>query len=183
MRHAHHAALASLLAASWMLGASAQAATPAADLFRCQRKLTTQTRALARLVAKKIHLCTERIASCKLANEIDAEDLAACVAAGAPRCTPVDGLLDANQVRRKATIDRACGGAGIPLADVVPFLGGLGFANVAADCGAATTAELTDCLLDSVRCAVEHEVFRRDPRALDSLTEAGVAASFPCVGP
>jgi xanthine dehydrogenase iron-sulfur cluster and FAD-binding subunit A len=172
------AALAMLLS----LEGTASAVTAGADLARCQRKISTQSRALAKLVAKKIHDCTDRVAACKLANEIDAADLASCVSALATRCSAVDGLLDAKQARRKAVIDGACGAA-IPLGDVTPFLGGLGFVNVAATCGATTTAELTDCLLEQTRCTAEREVFRRDPRAQDSLSEAGVGASFPCVGP
>lgn len=158
------------------------ALTPSNVLLGCQKKLETQARVYAKLVAKKVHVCTDKVAACKLADEIDAVDPTNCLAAATTKCAGVDALLDANRTRRKTSIDSRC--ALIPLADVEPFLGGLGFLMKPAACaGAVTTTALTDCLLDESRCTAEREVFRRDPRAQDSLTAVGVAASFPCVAP
>jgi hypothetical protein len=119
---------------------------------------------------------------CKLANAIDGADLPACLATTTSICSTLDTKLVDYRARRKLKIDKVCG-ALLPLGDVTPFIGGLGYGSVAAACSAASTTALTDCLLGLSRCAAEHEVFRRDPRALDSLTEVGIAASFPCVGP
>ena len=71
----------------------------------------------------------------------------------------------------------------LPLAELEPFLGGLGFFNVAANCSAVTVDDLVDCVFADSQCATERQIFRLDPRAQDSLTTAGVAASFPCVAP
>ena len=170
-----------LVALAVALPASALAATPSADLLRCQKKIETQARAFAKLVVKKITRCSEKIDACKLASEIDGDDLMSCVSAASPLCATADGVLDTNRTRRKAAIDNTC--AAIPLTDIEPFIGSLGFVNVAATCMTASTTGLTDCLLDTMRCNAERDVFRSDPRAQDSLTTAGVAASFPCTAP
>jgi hypothetical protein len=164
------------------LAGAASAATPSADLLRCQKKLEVHARAYAKYVAKKIGVCTEKVDACNLANDIDAIDPTACINAAAPICSAVDATIVANRTRRKTSIDIAC--APIPFADVQPYLGSLGFVNVVAStCMVASTTALTDCLLDTTRCTAESEVFRRDPRAQEALTAAGVAASFPCVAP
>ena len=81
----------------------------------------------------------------------------------------------------KAKAVTACGL--IPLADLEAFLGGLGFFNVSAGCSAASASDLIDCVFDDARCREERILFRLDPRAQDSLTALGIAASFPCVAP
>ena len=180
--HSHARIAIITCAVALALAAEAPAATPSADLLRCQKKIEVHARAYAKFVAKKLSACTEKIDACKLANEIDAADLMACINAATPTCSAVDATLTANRTRRKTSIDIAC--APIPLADVEPFLGSLGFVNVVAStCVVASTTALTDCLLDTTRCSAERAVFRRDPRAQDSLTAAGVAANFPCAAP
>jgi hypothetical protein len=169
------------VAALILLAPAANAVTPSADLLRCHKKLGIKARVLAKLTIKKMQVCTEKVIACKLADEIDAVDPTSCLAAATTACSTVDTVLDARRTAFKTSVDNVC--AFIPLADLLPFVGSTGYVNVATDCGAATTTALTDCLLDDARCSAEGEVFRADPRAVDSLTSAGVAASFPCAGP
>lgn len=169
------------LAAVVLSAPVASAVTPSANLLRCHKKVGKKAKVLAKLTIKKIQSCTEKIDACKLADEIDMVNPTSCLAAAAPTCTAVDATLDAKRTAFKTAVDNVC--STIPLADLEPFLGSVGYINVAADCAAGTTTALTDCLLDSARCNGEGEVFRGDPRAADALTTAGVAANFPCVGP
>ena len=182
--HSHARVILALVGAAAVLALAPNlsAATSSADLLLCQKKIEKHARAFSKVVGKKIQKCSEKIDACKLANEIDGADLTSCVTAATPTCTAVDAAIIANRATRKMAIDKVC--SLIPLADVEPFLGSLGFVNVAAvPCSAVSVVSLTDCLLDQTRCTAEKEVFRRDPRALDALTAASVNMSFPCVGP
>jgi hypothetical protein len=160
---------------------SADALTSSAALILCQKKIEVHARALTKYAAKKVHLCTEKVAACKLANEIDAADLMSCLATTANVCNATDGLIDNQRTIRGGKVLTAC--ATIPFADLQPYIGGLGFLSVPMGCTPANATDLANCLMDTARCAGERQVIRLDPRAQDSLTAAGVAASFPCVAP
>jgi hypothetical protein len=62
-------------------------------------------------------------------------------------------------------------------------LAGLGFFNGSAACSAASVSDLIDCVFADAMCSTERAIFIADPRAQDSLTALGIAASFPCVAP
>jgi hypothetical protein len=161
----------------------ATAVTPSSDLLACQKQLERQLRGYAKFAANKIHSCAERVARCKLADEIDSEDPVECLAAATSACAAVPGLVSEARAKRRANIVKKCGL--VPFTDMTEFVAGLGFFNVAAQCvpAASTVDDLVDCVLDAARCSTERQVFIRDPRAQDSLTTANVAASFPCVAP
>jgi hypothetical protein len=162
--------------------APAFAGTSSNRLLACQKRVGAQVRFLAKLVGTKIHNCSGRVVTCNLAFEIDGKDPANCLAAAYSKyCEPLAAYLDTKIQRLKDRLAAACGT--IPLADLEPYLAGLGLAGTTQSCAAADTTALTACIIDRARCSVEHDVFRTDPRALESLTAAGVAGSFPCVGP
>ena len=169
------------LAALVGLPVAAPAATSSKVLLSCQKALEKNAQSLGTYAIGKVTSCTERVARCKLAAEIDAEDLPSCLATTAATCggTPTK-VSDQQTSRRDKTLVK-CGL--VPLADLEPFVGGLGFFNVVGACGAATANDLVSCVLADARCNAERTVFRFDPRSQDSLTTAGVAGSFPCVAP
>jgi hypothetical protein len=71
----------------------------------------------------------------------------------------------------------------VPVADVDPWIAGLGLFAVRSDCGAASMTDLLTCLFDAAQCAGERILFTLDPRAQDALGAAGVLGAHPCVGP
>jgi hypothetical protein len=170
--------------------APAFALTPSADLIRCQKQIE-KIRAFAKVTAVKVHACAEKVVRCKLADEIDSVDPTACLAGAATFCANVPTVVGNNRAARRATALNKCGA--IPLADLEQAIAGLGFVNVSSACASlpppltpivvSDVPDLVDCLLDTTQCAAEREVFLRDPRAQDSLTAGGIAASFPCAAP
>jgi hypothetical protein len=165
---------------------AASAATPSKDLLACQTRFKSKVNAFARFTANKIHVCTEKVVKCKLSGEITPTiDTTNCLAAATTTCGAMPAVVANKQALAKSKIELRCGGDGsIPFSDLGPFIAGLGFSNVAAGCStAATLGDLVDCVLNGTRCAVERKVFIRDPRAQDSLTQVGIAGSFPCVAP
>jgi len=172
--------------------------TSSASLLACQTRLHNKVKAFARYTATKLHGCSEKVVRCKLANEIDAVDPTSCLASATSSCSTIPAAIDTKLAAFKdpvkiTAIPRKCGL--VPFADLQPFVGGLGFSNVAAGCsGTADLNALMDCILGTpttasstqgTKCSVEHKVFIRDPRANDSLTSGGLnpGTQFPCVGP
>jgi hypothetical protein len=153
------------------------------ELLNCQKAIESQVRGFSNFAIARLSNCTEKVVECRLAQEIDATDPAACLARAARACAPVPDKVDAQQSSRVDKIVRKCGL--IPLAELEPFVGGLGFLNVVSDCGAATATQLASCVVADSRCGFERAVFRLDPRAQDSLADPAIdiAASFPCVAP
>jgi hypothetical protein len=122
------------------------------------------------------------VLKCKLADEIDGVDPTSCLAQTDRACLGLPALLAEKLGKAKTKVKDKC--SGLPLYALESFLGGLGFANVDAACSGSIDADaLVDCVIDNAACAVEKEVFIRDPRAQESLTTKGIAASFPCVAP
>ena len=165
-----------------VLPSVAVAATSSSALLACQNRIAGKVKSLASFTGSKLHGCTEKVVDCKLASEIDASDATACLGSATQACSGLPALVTSKVAAAKAKILAKCGL--IPIGDLKQFVGGLGFANVSAGCsGASDVTSLTDCVLNGVECAVETEVFIRDPRARDSLTTAMIASSFPCVAP
>ena len=162
------------------LAAPAFAAT-SSELLKCQKAFESSTRAFANYVATKAGGCSDKAVACKLANEIDAVDATACLASVASACGGVAAQVQDQQTLREGKIVLTCGL--IPFIELRQFVGGLGFFNVASACSAANVNDLVACVLADARCQREKALFRADPRAQDSLTAAGIAASFPCVAP
>ncbi len=173
-------ALAALVAVG-IATADARAATSSKDLLGCQKSLESQVRAYTTLLSSKIYGCTEKVAKCKLAEEIDAVPSGDCITAATDACSGVPAKLGDNLAKRKSSIVLRCGL--IPLADLEAFVGGLGFYDVVASCGALDAADLADCVLATASCATQRQVFRMEPRGQAALTSLGIAASFPCVAP
>jgi len=173
----------------------APAAVPAqsssTDLLSCQKALENRCRFIAKQVSTKVHGCADKVAYCKLAQEIDAVDPTACLASASNSCSTVGPYLTGQQDKAKVKLLTKCGL--IPLGDLEQFIQGLGFLNAPSECAALPTppgpvtvtdaSTLIDCLIKTTRCSAEKEVFVRDPRAQDSLTAVAVASSFPCVAP
>lgn len=174
-----------MTAAALALAGPARAFTPSADLLKCQRSLESKVRAVATTLHRVVGDCTLKAVNCKLAEEVDAVPAGPCLTAVADRCAdPTTGAaakVTKTEDRGKTSALNSCGL--IPLADLDEFIGGLGFFNVSAACSAASASDLIDCLFDDGRCSAERMLFRLDPRAEDSLTAIGLAASFPCVAP
>jgi hypothetical protein len=170
---------------------AAHAQSSSADLLYCQKGLKNIGREIAKEVGRYAHYCAEKVAYCKLEQEIDGADPARCLASAGVRCSKKTAYLTVKQSRAKGKMLAAC--RLIPLGDLEQFIQGLGFLNAPSECAALPTppgpvtvtdvSTLFDCLLETTRCSAEKEVFIRDPRAQDSLTAAGVASSFPCVAP
>lgn len=161
-------------------GVPAMGQTTSRNMVTCQKKLIGQVQGLTRFSARKLQGCTDKVVKCKLASEIDAVDPTDCLENATVVCGKVGPAVTAAIAKRRANMLDKC--SFIPIAELDQFIAGLGFLNVSASCGALDATDLVDCILATTQCAVEREVFLRDPRALDSLTEVGVAAAFPCTG-
>lgn len=187
---ARHGALIALLGAC-TFAPTAQALTPTVDLLRCQKELTRIARSVTGLTAKSVHKCTEKALRCTLGAEIDAADPTDCLAGATTSCASVPTKLADKIAAIRAKALTKCGL--IPTADVLAYIAGLGFANVATDCATLPSPlppitvnavpDLIDCVLAVSRCGAEREVFLRDPRAQDSLATIGLGAAFPCTSP
>ncbi|MBY0279352.1 hypothetical protein K2Z84_28790 [Candidatus Binatia bacterium] len=151
------------------------------ELLDCQKQLESQVRAFSNVVLQGLAGCAQKVVECKLADEIDAVDPTACIAKAAAKCTGLPSKVSDQAAARQAKVAARCGL--IPLAEIEQFSEGLGFFNVATSCGAASVTALVGCVFDAARCSAERELFTLDPRAQDSLTTGGIAASFPCVAP
>jgi len=161
-------------------GSAASAAT-SVELLSCQKVFESQVRSFTNVIYLRLYGCAQKVVECKLAQEIDAVDPTACLARAATLCgaTPVK-VSDAETTKSDKVVQR-CGL--VPLAELEQYVEGLGFFNVAASCSAASVSQLVDCVFADARCSTERQLQIIDPRAQDSLTTAGVAASFPCVAP
>lgn len=173
------------------LPSAATAAPSVRDLRACQKQLGKQSLAIAKFVSRQVHTCTDKIAICELAAEIDGTDATACLAKAIEGCAKVPGKRTGLVAKLRAKTLQKC--EGVALADVEPFLGGLGFLNQVGACAAlappltpvpvAAFADLVDCLTATAFCSAEADVVRRDPRAPAALTTAGLSADFPCAAP
>jgi hypothetical protein len=161
--------------------ASLASATTSKEFINCQKQFENQLRGFTNMVYLRLYGCAEKVVECKLAQEIDGVDPTACLARASKGCAAAPGKIDDQAATREGRVVQRCGL--IALADLEQFDAGLGFYNVVASCSAASINDLVDCVFANGRCAAEKELFLLDPRAQDSLTTAGVAASFPCVGP
>lgn len=171
--------------------ATTTAAATSTDLLRCQKEFTKIGRLVSTLVAKSVHKCTEKAVRCNLAFEIDAESPTECLTAATTSCSGVPTKVAEKIAGIRTKALTKCGL--IPTADVLAYIAGLGFDNVATECASlpppltpitvSSVPDLVDCVLAIARCIAEREVFLRDPRAQDSLMAIGMGASFPCVAP
>jgi hypothetical protein len=150
---------------------------PSADLRACQKKLESGSRSLAIKLARKVGGCADEVEQCQLAGEIDGGDPNSCIATASTKCATLPTVYSEARTKVRAKIATACGL--ITFSVLRQFVQGLGFENEAQSCD----AELIDCVLDDNKCVEEQELLVRDPRAWDSLTTAGIEASFPCVEP
>lgn len=175
----HRIALATVLAV--LATSSVAAGATSKELVDCQKQLESNIRGYTNVVYQKLFTCAQKVVECKLADEIDAVDPTACLAKAASSCTGIDTKIADQATKRKAKVVAKCGL--IPLAEIEQYTEGLGFFNVADDCGAASVSTLVDCVFADALCSTERQLFKLDPRAQDSLTTAGIAASFPCVAP
>jgi hypothetical protein len=176
-------------------GGATPPSSASAALRACDTRFKTKVKAFAGFDATKLHGCAEKIVRCKLAFEIDAVDPSSCLASAGTACSGIPVKIDNSLALAKTKIPLKCGL--IPFSDLQPFVGGLGFSNVAAGCsGQADLTALMDCVLgkpttaadmSGTKCSVEHKVFIRDPRAKDSLSDAHTTLNpttqFPCLGP
>lgn len=171
-------------------------ATGSLTTLACQTRFDMRVRTLASYVATKTHTCTEKVVRCKLAQEIDSVTPSTCPSGIASACNGVPVAITNKLTAMKDGFSRL----GIPKKcslvswdSLTAFVGGLGFLKVASDaaCGVGDLSCLMDTVLGTptgtlgTKCDVEHKVFIRDPRALDSLmsVSSGFEGNFPCVGP
>lgn len=179
MKNVRRIALATVLA---LAGAgTAFGAATSKELLDCQKQLEGQIRAFSNVVQTGLAGCDQKIVECALADEIDAVDPTACVAKATASCAGVPAKVADQASKRQLKVLAKCGL--VALADLEQYTAGLGFYNVVNTCGASDVNGLVDCVFDSAQCSAEREIFQLDPRAQQSLTTAGIAASFPCVAP
>lgn len=165
-----------------LTGAStAFGAATSKELLDCQKQLESQVRAFSNVVQTGVAGCAQKVVECALADEIDMVDPTACVAKATASCAGVPAKVADQTSKRQLKVLAKCGL--VSLADLEQYTAGLGFYNVVTACGAADVNALVDCVFDSAQCSAEREIFELDPRAQQSLTTAGIAASFPCVAP
>lgn len=160
---------------------TASGAATSKELLDCQKQLESQVRAFSNVVQTGVAGCAQKIVECALADEIDAVDPTACVAKASASCAGVPAKVADQTSKRQLKVLAKCGL--VSLGDLEQYTAGLGFYNVVNACGAADVNALVDCVFDAAQCSAEREVFQLDPRAQQSLTTAGIAASFPCVAP
>ncbi|MGH7894266.1 MAG: hypothetical protein ACREQL_06325 [Candidatus Binatia bacterium] len=159
----------------------AGAATPSADLQKCQKTLHGKVRSFVNVTHTALLGCAQKVEECKLAQEIDGASPTMCLAAASVSCGAATGKI---ATLRGTSAGKATGACGlIPIGDLNAFISGLGFFNVSGTCAATNASDLVTCVFDDAQCAAERTVFKLDPRAQNSLTAGGIAASFPCVAP
>jgi len=163
------------------LALPAGAVTPSADLLKCQKTLHSKVRSFANVTQVALLGCAQKVEECKLAQEIDGTSPTACLAAASVSCGAATGKVATLKGTSAGKANVACGL--IPFGDLNAFIGGLGFFNVSGVCAATNASDLVTCVFDDAQCAAERTVFTLDPRAQDSLTAGGIAASFPCAAP
>lgn len=174
-----HAALGALVGVLATAGIASGATSK--ELLDCQKQLESNVRGYTNVIYQKLFGCAQKVVECKLADEIDAVEPTACLDKAAKSCTGIDAKIDDQAAKRKAKIVAKCGL--VPLVEIEQYTAGLGFFNVANDCSAGSVSALADCVFANAKCSTERQLFKLDPRAQDSLTTAGIAASFPCVAP
>ncbi|MEW6268428.1 MAG: hypothetical protein AB1689_03920 [Thermodesulfobacteriota bacterium] len=174
--------LVAALAAALILqtGSFASAAT-SKELLNCQKQFESQVRSFTNVMYLRLYGCAQKVVECKLADEIDAVDPTTCLARAATLCGATPTKVADALASKAAKVVQRCGL--IPLAELEQYVEGLGFFNVSAGCSAGSVTDLVNCVFADARCSTERELFLIDPRAQDSLTTAGIAASFPCVAP
>jgi len=172
-----------VVAALVALAAAARpsAAATASELLGCQKAMVSGARGVANAELAGLFKCSDKVVRCKLTQELDGIDPTACLASAATACAKVPPAIAAKETKAVQKASDVCGI--VALAELEQYVAGLGYFQVAADCGAASASDLATCVLAASRCTAQRQVFRTDPRAQDSLTTAGVAASFPCVAP
>lgn len=178
-KHLRRLALATVLALTGVT--TAHGAATSKELLDCQKQFESQVRGFSNVVQTGVAGCAQKVVECALANEIDNVDPTACVAKATASCAGVPAKVNDQSSKRQLKVLAKCGL--VALADLEQYTAGLGFYNVVGACGAVDVNGLVDCVFDAARCSAEREVFRLDPRAQQSLTTAGIAASFPCVAP
>lgn len=151
------------------------------QLLDCQKQLESQVRGFSNVVQTGVAGCAQKVVECALADEIDNVDPAACVAKATASCAGVPTKVADQTTKRQLKVVAKCGL--VPLSELEQYAAGLGFYNVVIGCGAADVNQLVACVFDDAQCSAEREIFRLDPRAQQSLTTAGIAASFSCVAP
>lgn len=178
-RRFHRAALGALVAVLATAGIASGATSK--ELLDCQKQFESNIRGFSNVLYQSLFTCAQKVVECKLADEIDFVNPAACLAKAAAICAKVPTKVSDQLVKRKAKVVLKCGL--VPLGELAQYTEGLGFFNVVSACAAASVSDLVDCVFADSQCSVERQLFRLDPRAQDSLTTAGIAASFPCVAP
>jgi hypothetical protein len=175
--------------------------TAAMPLITCHKQLQGRVKTLTAFVANKLHTCADKVARCKLIDELDpAFDPTSCLAKATTACGAITAAIE-NKVelfKDKVELESKCtqivGLSGFD--ELTAPLGGLGFViestSPGATChGATTLSQLADCLLGIAdtaggsRCDAEAKTFVRDPRVVDSLTSVGLTpgTDFPCLAP
>jgi hypothetical protein len=156
-------------------------AATSTQILACQKAFESSVRAYSTLTSTQLLNCTEKVVECKLAQAIDGLDPTNCLATASSYCANVSTKIANSRTSKEGRVNTKC--VLLSLAEIEDFVGGLGFFNVFNGCSAANLSDLVSCVFSDSQCAIEHEAFIIDPRAQDSLTTAGVAGSFPCVGP
>ena len=173
-----------LRAAAVVIALAVAAPSGAADtamLLKCQKSIHARTSVFVKAVQNLLLNCAVKIEACKLTQEIDGTDESACIAAATTACAAYSAKIPAYETSYGGKAAYGCATLFPP--DLDSYVAGLGFFHVSAGCGTATILDLVACIFSQARCAAEHSVFQLDPRAQDSLTTAGIAASHPCVAP
>ncbi len=155
-------------------------AAPTPDLVRCQKGIHLRAEGFAKAVETALSNCAYKVESCQLGHEIDGGDATACLAAATATCAGLSAKIPSY---RSLYASKALAACTVSVADVAPWIGGLGMATNASACGAGTMSDLVTCLFAEAQCSAERTVFVLDPRAEDALTTAGIAAAHPCVAP
>lgn len=169
-------------AAALVLGTalSVQAATPA-ELLRCEKAIHGRATTFVKLVQTALTNCTYKVESCELAHEIDGDDPTQCLASASASCGGYSGKVPSYKAASSNKALLSC--ATISLADLQPWVAGLGFVAADPSCTIGSVSDLLDCLFDGAQCTAERTVFALDPRAAAALATAGIGAAHPCVAP
>ena len=157
----------------------ARAATTA-DLLRCQKGIHTRVSSFVKLVQTGLGNCTYKVELCKLAQEIDGEDPTSCLAAATSYCAKASAKVPQYKSLYLGKTLVLCN---VTVADLEPYVSGLGFFGPNTTCAATSVPDLIACLFDGAQCSAERTLFTLDPRAQDSLSTVGLAGAHPCVGP
>jgi cysteine-rich repeat protein len=150
---------------------------PAAAFADCTKAILKQGGGLLKKRTDALIKCGDRLMACRLRDELDGEDFAACAAKVVRSCEVALSRLPKLEQKIVAKLGASCS----PLRDHdLRTSVGLGMRRLEPGCGSvATKAEAFACTVSRIRCRAANLAEAVQPRLRENLDESGLLAQFP----